>query len=353
MRRIAVASARADMVLGRAVYDLRGRPVLREGVTLTEAALQQLAGSGIGEVLVEDPRVADVPVGMLFPPSLEAQAVHALRQLLASVSSGAPILPPLLFGVTHAIKLMTDRVASVVPVDPDVSGTSSLEGYDLIHPVRVAEIALLLGREMGLDPSSLGLAALLANIGYVGVNASVLQSSKRFSAVEREAVERHTKSASSMLSNSGLGSDAILAIEQHHERWDGSGYPTGACGDEISLQAQILAISDVYHALLCERPYRGAFSRDEAMQFIMAFSGELFSIELVRVLVERVPLYSTGLGVKLSTGQIGIVSDVNPGHIGRPIVRICATDGRPVKKPYDLDLSNRETARIVVSDILL
>ncbi len=76
----------------------------------------------------------------------------------------------------------------------------------------------------------------------------------------------------------------------------------------------------------------------EAAEFIIAYSGTLFDPELVKLFTRLVPLYPTGTTVKLNSGEVGIISDSNVGHIARPIVRVC-TMGSNLKKPYDINLS--------------
>lgn len=156
-----------------------------------------------------------------------------------------------------------------------------------------------------------------------------------------------------MLINSGLSDLALRGIEQHHERWDGSGYPEGRKGDEISPYTQLIAVADTYHAMLSRRPHRPAFKPHEAVEFIVAFSGQLFEPRLSQLFARRMPQYSSGLGVKLSTGEIGIISDPNTGHIARPIVRICFENAKALDEPYDLDLSEKKSMNKVITEVLL
>ena len=88
----------------------------------------------------------------------------------------------------------------------------------------------------------------------------------------------------------------------------------------------------------------------EAIEYIMANSGDLFDPDLVGLLTRQVPLYPTGITVQLNTGETGIISDSNLGHIGRPMVRICFDErSRNLKEPYDLDLSLPENqGRMIV-----
>ena len=131
------------------------------------------------------------------------------------------------------------------------------------------------------------------------------------------------------------------------------GYPAGLRRDEIRLGAQIVGIADMYHALLSTRPYRDSTPFDEAIQVVMSTSGTSFSPSLVQTFVHGVPQYPAGLGVELSTGQVGIVSNPNSGQIGRPVVRVCVEKDGSVTEPYDLDLSLRTQLSTLVVDVQL
>ncbi len=142
-------------------------------------------------------------------------------------------------------------------------------------------------------------------------------------------------------------------ILEHHERWDGSGYQRGLKGSNISPLARILAIADTYYALVSRRPHRQRYLPHEAIEFVMAYSGELFDPELARLFTKLVPIYPTGVMVKLNTGEMGIISDARPGFIGRPTVRICFDKHlKEVTKPFDMDLVESEHQHRLVTEVV-
>ena len=358
MRRVSVAHAKPGMVLGRAVYDLRGQIVLDHGGTLTEENLALIVRSGTAEILVEDPRVADVPVGSLFPAYLEAKAVQALHVLLMpNLGAAGGVTAEHLIGVRPVVHQMAERLFPAVLGEPDLTGSSSLQGYDYVHPAKVAGLSMLIGRAAGFTKEEirkLGIAAMLQNIGYLSLPPGILERAGPLAEDDWQHVRKHPEYGTKILANSGLDADVMSVIAQHHERWNGSGYPEGRKGDAISPLAQIIALGDTYHSLLSKRPHREALRPHEAVEFIVAYSGELFDPELTQFFARRIPQYPAGLGVRLSTGEMGIVSNPNAGHIARPIVRIClSADGRPVAQPYDLDLSERECMKKLIVEVLL
>lgn len=358
MRRVAVAHARVGMVLGRAVYDTRGRLLLADGDKIQANNLGLLARSGSAEVLVDDPRVADVLVGSLYSAQMEAKAVQALHTVLAFHEGGTDgITQKDVLAIQPWIQKMAERLYPDVLGDPELSGLMILKGYDYTHPVKVAGLAMLIGRIAGLTQAQVqqvGIAAILENVGYLSLPPELLEQEGPLSPDEQQQyLHQHPAYGVQLLAESGLEPEVVQAVAQHHERWSGGGYPGGRQGDEISIYARLIALADTYHALLSNRPHRRAFKPHEAVEFIVAFSGDAFDPELAKIFARQVPQYPAGLAVKLSTGEVGIVSDPNAGHIARPVVRICFRNGRAVEQPFDLDLSIRECMSTLIVEVLL
>jgi len=197
------------------------------------------------------------------------------------------------------------------------------------------------------------LAAMLQNIGYLALPAGILEKAGPLSPQDTQHLHKHPFYGAEMLAKSGLHIDVIRAIKEHHERPDGSGYPEGLKGDQISRFARIISMADTYHSLLSRRAHREPVKIHEAGEFVAASGGELFDPQLAAVFARSVPQYPVGLPVKLNSGEVGIVSNPNIEHIARPVVRICFQDGKPVPRPYDLDLSDRQQMDKLITEVLL
>ena len=345
------------MALGRDIYDIRGRILLQKGDELTEETLHLVCRSGTSEILVDDLRVADVPVGSLFPATLEAKAVQALHMLIASLQ-GIPDgpRPDDLIDIKSSAYQMMKRLIPDVVGDPDLCSGASHHGYDYVHPIKVAGLSMLLGRWAGLGEEELikvGVAATLQNLGYLSLPPGILETPDSLNKRALQQLYTHPEMSAKMLADSGLESDTLVGSWQHHERWDGSRYPDGKKGEEISLIARLIAIPDVYHALQSVRPHRKAYLPHEAIEFIVAYSGLMFDPGPTKLFAKQIPQYPAGLGVRLSTGEIAIVSHPNTGEISRPIVRICVKNGSAVREPYDLDLTLPDCMNKLIVEILL
>jgi HD-GYP domain-containing protein (c-di-GMP phosphodiesterase class II) len=343
------------MVLKAAVYDVKGVPVIETGTTLTEAKLPLLARSCSAEILIEDSRTEDIPVGAMFSADLEAKASQALNVLMV-VNQGVTggIVKGGLMGLIPPLNRLVSCLYPEMMGEADISGSYSLQGYQYIHPIKTAELAMVIGRFAGADKRellTLGVSAALMNIGYMALRPGLLEQPRPLEREEWEIVKTHPTHSLDMLKDAGLAKDAMLAIGEHHERWDGKGYPKGLKGHEISLYARILGIADTYVALRSRRPYRKALRPHEAIEFVIAYSGELFDPELVKIFARQIPQYPAGITVILSSGEGGVVSASNPGHVARPVVRVLTVNGVPVREPFDLDLSDPEFQRKVIVEV--
>jgi putative two-component system response regulator len=158
------------------------------------------------------------------------------------------------------------------------------------HITRMSRVCAHLGRAIGLPPDqceTLLHAAPMHDIGKVGVPDSILHKAGPLDEAEQERMRRHTTVGAEILS--GSRSPIVQMAETiamtHHERWDGSGYPRGLRGTEIPLAGRIAAVGDVFDALVSARPYKRAWSIDEALGELQRQAGVTLDPDLVAALV--------------------------------------------------------------------
>ncbi len=173
------------------------------------------------------------------------------------------------------------------------------------HTRRVTELALRLAQEMGVPESDLmhiRRGALLHDIGKMGVPDRILRKPGPLTDEEWAIMRRHPTYAYEFLSSIAYLRRALEIPYCHHERWDGTGYPRGLRGEQIPLEARIFAVADAWDALTSNRPYRSAWTADDARRYIQAQAGHHFDPQIVAVflrLVQGTPsasLAASGLG---------------------------------------------------------
>jgi len=152
------------------------------------------------------------------------------------------------------------------------------------HVERVARYAAATGRELGMtggELRALWIGALLHDVGKIGVSDAILKKPGALTEEEYAEMKRHPGIGGKVMDSSSFLRPGLPAVLHHQEHWDGTGYPSGLRGDEISLQGRIVAVVDCYDAIVTARPYRGAASEDDALAEIRACAGTQFDPAVV------------------------------------------------------------------------
>ena len=156
------------------------------------------------------------------------------------------------------------------------------------HEVRVGQLAAALGRELGLDEitcQGLQIIGRVHDIGKITIPAEILSKPGRLNDMEMNIVRTHAQQGYEILKDIEFDWPVAEVIRQHHERMDGSGYPRGLKGDEILLEARILAVADVVESMASHRPYRPARGIEPALAEIEANAGRLYDAEVAQACI--------------------------------------------------------------------
>jgi PAS domain S-box-containing protein len=157
------------------------------------------------------------------------------------------------------------------------------------HLIRVEQLAKAIGVELGLSKDTLEglcLGASILDIGKVSIPADLLIKPGKFSAIEYQLIKQHSITGYEIVKDVEFPWPIADMILQHHERLDGSGYPQGLYGDAIILEARILAVADVFEAMLSHRPYRPALDMQAAIEIIESGKGTLFDAKVVDACID-------------------------------------------------------------------
>jgi putative nucleotidyltransferase with HDIG domain len=194
---------------------------------------------------------------------------------------------------TYPIQLERELENSIKRVEKSMHGAiqaicrtvESKDSYVAAHQKRVSQFACTIAKEMGLSTwqiDGIRVAGLLHDIGKVTVPMEILSKPGKLSKIEMSMIKDHPKVAFDILKNVEFDWPVARMVVQHHERMDGSGYPDGIKGEEILLEARILAVADVVEAMCTHRPYRPARGVDEALAELERGEGTLYDPDVVR-----------------------------------------------------------------------
>jgi HD-GYP domain-containing protein (c-di-GMP phosphodiesterase class II) len=258
--------------------------------------------------------------------------------------------------IYHDARFGTLEVDDVAPVVESITASLTRNGsslismarlkekdeYTYLHSVAVSALMVNLAKHLGLSPEEqhqAGVAGLMLDIGKSMVPPEILAKPGELSAAEMAVVRTHVeKGHAALLAGNQMPAIALDVCLEHHERFDGSGYPMGKKGEEISLYARMGAICDVYDAITSDRPYRAAIPAADGIARMFKWEGR-FDRNILNAFIRSVGIYPVGSLVRLASGRIALVTDQNPDSLTRPRVRaFYAADGSLIP-PVDIDLA--------------
>jgi len=225
--------------------------------------------------------------------------------------------------------------------------------------VNVCILTIAFAQYLELDSHTiylLGMAALLHDIGMLKVPNYLLSYEGKLNKAQRQAIEYHVIEGMSFV---GLHNELSTLPElkeiigNHHERYDGSGYPRGLKGDKIPYLAQILGITSTYEAMTRERFYSDASNPTQALSRIYSWRAKLFDASLVNRFIKALGVYPPGCMVELMDGQIAIVTMINPENRTRPVVRALNSNLQGSEDVQaEIDLMRPQNAQISIKRTL-
>lgn len=349
MRLISVDHVKPHMLLARNIYDAQGRILLAKGVILSDNFIQRLKNLGIFSLYVDDGNTSGIEIEDVVAEKTRVEAVQATREAIAQIKTGAIVTSrKLQKAVTDIIDdLLTNREIIIHLTD-----IRSIQDYTFGHSVNVCILAVMTGLSLGYNPlrlKELGSGALLHDVGKARVKESLLTSDRIYSPEEFMQMQQHTNYGFEILRKAeNISSIAAHVAWQHHERYNGKGYPRGLEKENIHEFARIVAIADVYDALTTDRPYRKRMLPYEVVEIIRCSGGIDFDPDVVNYFIKNIAVFPLGCLVWLNTGHKGVVVSVKKDFPTRPAVRLITDEkGRSVKDGQVIDLMTNLTVFVI------
>lgn len=353
MRRVSTRNLQPGMMVARTIYSSSGRVLLAAGVRITPKYIKRLTDVGIASVYIKDGLFGEpdnIPDAVSEKSRLET--VQLVKNSFVSLEINQRIN-------VRAVRKIVDSIIDELLASREVlyhlTDIRSYDDYTFYHCVNVCILALMTAITVGYDQlklKELGIGALLHDIGKIRISKEILTKPGELNSEEYGLIRQHPEFGYEILRTYDdvplLSAHVCL---QHHERWDGKGYPRGLSGEQIHEHARIVAVADVYEALLADRPYRPAYSVNQAVTIVSRMTNTYFQPRTVAALISNIAVFPIGSVVMLSSGQVGIVVDVNSNAPTRPIVKVIFDQySNQILKPHEIDLTRLHT--VFISKVL-
>jgi len=353
--------AKASLGMSELIKRLKDHKIERiafdRGVTPKETAEFMHAVAGLGKTEGADAALAfpHIKVGRIKGEDRRHDGISgdmaAIRQLYSNAvavaevawesaeTEGQPDLPAAL----HAVEGLADAVTQNRTALVALTAMRNYDNYTFTHMVNVSILTMGQARALGIEGRLLrefGLSALMHDIGKVRTPKDILNKPDKLTDPEFEIMRRHVVDGAEILRRTPeMPILAPVVAFEHHLRIDGTGYPFGAKRPSLNVATMICGIADVYDAMRSQRTYQQAFPTDRILAVLKRNDGTQFDANLVRRFVQLLGIYPPGNLVKLSSGEIAVVTQVHAPDPHRPRVRVIIDkNGTRLDLPYDRNL---------------
>ncbi|MDR3563615.1 MAG: HD-GYP domain-containing protein [Negativicutes bacterium] len=349
MLRLSLEYVKPGMITSRNIYNANGSLLLGKDHLLDEQFIRRLSNLNIDAVFVQNPFCDIEPAEEVLHETTRVEAIRFTQKAFENFKKTQNLN---LVGIHQSVQKIIGDIMANRHVLIHLADIRVRDDYTFGHSINVCLVATIIGLKLRLSElqlTELATGAVLHDVGMMLLSPALVNKREALSSDDWAILKSHADLGFGILRNQGAVSlvSAHIAF-QHHEKWDGSGYPRGISGENIHRYARIVAVADMYDAMTSERAYRPAMLPHEAYEVILASRGSKLDPEFVDIFLENVALFPEGTMVLLDTGEIGVVVHSLPKLQARPIVKIVANAlGQKVDEGREVDLT-KELTRFIV-----
>lgn len=351
MRLIALSMIKPDMKLAKAIY-YKDCLILRAGVNELQRFTNSLKNLGIEYVYVDDAYSDGIEIPDAISEATRVNCKRILRQTLEDFESKTIVD---LSEMSTSIHNIIDEILANPDIQISLNDIGAADEYTFSHSVSTTVYSLLIAAQLGYNRQMmerLAAGSLLHDMGKILLDKKILNKEGELSPEEFEHIKLHTNYGYDMLKKCiNLTELSRIIALQHHERMDGSGYPAACPAGELHEFVRIVALADVYDALVTDRCYRRKWSSNNAVNYLIENAETKFDLKLVSILIKQIAIYPNGSMVRLSTNEIGIVKEQNKSFPLRPVIRVITDAEGKETVPYEIDLMKVLHITITESEI--
>jgi HD-GYP domain-containing protein (c-di-GMP phosphodiesterase class II) len=279
---------------------------------------------------------------------VQKRGIEVMKTVITDLKNGKKM------NVQVVLQLIEDLVASCRQNEDHFINLTRVKdsgNYSFSHPVNVAICSIAIGATLKFNSKQLarlGLAALMHDIGEIKLPARMLNKYAKYTGAELAAMQKHPALGVEVLKKDGqVPEDVMLGVFHHHERLDGSGYPSGHLGRFIHPLGKIIALAETFDAMTSIRHNAASNPPADTLKTLYGLSGKHYDPSAVKALIMLLGMYPMGSLVRLSGGQLAIAFTKNREDLSKPnVIIITDNNGQPVE-PYMVNLFKDTSLRWV------
>lgn len=356
MRFVEIDYVKEGMTLAKPVYYDK-MVLFDEGMILTEMNINYIRLFGFHGLYIEDEISKGIVVEEVVDEHLKGELISELKRVFyghRDTIEGVKKEDYLFENIfQNYVSSLVDAIQGK-KVTVDIIDLKNHDSYTFCHSVNVAVLSLIVGDELGLDRTEmeeLALASLFHDIGKLYVPLPIINKETALNHDEKMIIMQHPLLGANWVQQhfESVPKNVLLGIAQHHEKLNGNGYPFGL--KDIGLFGRIIAVCDIYDALISKRSYHEPYLPSEAVEFLYGdVTQNELDVDVVNAFLRRVSAYPVGMVVKLSNLKTGIVIKQNKENICRPIVRLLGASNGLVDLYRDENYRNVTIVGVVKQD---
>lgn len=365
MRLVPIENVRPNTVLGKTIYDIDGRLLLRAGVVLRENTIEKIKEINILSIYIFD-KYSNEEIEDIIKPEIRQKAIIMIKETFSNIGRINKENPfrnsekdytwqeqSYFYNIAKMAESIIEDILNREDIILALVDIRSINNYIYSHSVNVAVISLTIGIALKFSKKKLEalcIGALIHDIGKSLLPKRMIDKETEFTTQELELLKHHSRLGYKYLSSTyNVNSLSKLIVLQHHERPDGLGYPDGLKDENILDLSKIVSIADAYDNLSTDLPGKRAMFPSDALEYLMANAGTQFDYYLISVFCRVVIPFPKGTIVLMSNDEIARVEETVPNFPLRPIVRIISG---PRESRVGRNISLLEELSIVITEII-
>lgn len=346
MKLISLKNIKDNARVGKTIYSYDGRKLLAEDLCLRSSYVRNLLEWGITSIYIKKKKDGPVEVDTDLCKEVKTEIRQEMVKWLKRFTEEQ--LPS---DQKEAVQKTIEKIISDGIIQKNLAQIKALNDRTFERSILICSLSLITGAALGYSPAELkelGAGALLVDLGKTALPGKLMINPGLLSPEDRSELERHTQLGYDSLLMVKRNQESALVLLQHHERYDGSGYPQGLRRNQIHRFARIVALSDMYVRLINDGIEGKSLMPHEVIEYIRDHGNILFDPDITRVFLKQIITFLDGTNVLLNTGEKAKVIKAHPDLLARPLVKVYFdSEGKPLKTPVEKNLEHDLTLFIV------